>query len=373
MLFMKIETSRNELLKPIAAVFPAIERRNHLPILSNILIRAEADLTRFTATDLEVELQVASSQCLAAAPAATTLPGKRLLDILRAFPDDGTVVLTVEGEKATLRCGRSRFTLQALPAEDYPAADDREFGSKITLLQASLRQAIQQTAYAMAEQDVRYYLNGLLFEFDESGLKLCATDGHRLALREVPNSAVECPEPRQVILPNKGVQSLFKLLADSGEAPATIEIGLNHLRAEVGETRLTSKLIDGKFPDYHRVIPQNQSQVAIMDRVQFLDLLRRVGLVLAGEKTSGLCLEFSDWLLKVSAKNAEREEADEELDINYQGGPMALGFNVTYLRETVAVLSGELVKVQFTDPQSSIKIENAEGNEGVHVVMPMRL
>lgn len=366
---MKLEAKREQLLKPLQQVIGAVERRQTLPILTHVLMTMrERDLT-LTATDLEVELSV-RADLVADTPGAITLPARKFHDILRALPEDGTVTLSVEGEKATVRCGRSRFTLSTLPAADFPTLEDLPFEGNIRLHQGALRSLIERTHFAMAQQDVRYYLNGLLLEVSPGLLRMVATDGHRLAFQELPTE-VDAAEMRPVIVPRKGVLELMRLLADN-DAEVTLKIGTNHIRVTMGDIRMTSKLIDGKFPDYQRVIPREGSRVVIADRVALRNALTRTSLVLS-DKTQGIRLQLEDWILRTQAQNPEQEEAEEEVEINYSGGSLEIGFNGGYLLDALGALSGELAKLSFADAGSSCLIEEAEGGGGKHVIMPMRL
>jgi DNA polymerase-3 subunit beta len=366
---MKLEAKREQLLKPLQHVIGAVERRQTLPILTNVLLTArEQDLT-MTATDLEVELS-ARTELPVETSGEITLPARRLHDILRAFPEDATVILSSEGDKATVRCGRSRFTLVTLPATDFPTLEDLPFEGDIRLRQGALRGMIERTHFAMAQQDVRYYLNGLLLETAPGALRLVATDGHRLAFQEL-ETAVEVAETRQIIVPRKGILELLRLLADS-EAEVVLNLGVNHIRLVLGEICFTSKLIDGKFPDYQRVIPRDGGRVVIADRMALRSALARTGIVL-NDKTQGIRLQLEDWILRAQAQNSDQEEAEEEVEINYSGGPMEIGFNVAYLLDALGALNGELAKLSFSDAASSCLIEEAEGEGSRHVIMPMRL
>jgi len=366
---MKLEAKREQLLKPLQSVIGAVERRQTLPILSNVLLAACETELNLTATDLEVELSV-RAELPAETPGEITLPARKLHDILRALPEDGLVSLTTEGDKATVRCGRSRFTLATLPAGDFPTLEDVPFGGEIHLPQGALRSLIERAHFAMAQQDVRYYLNGLLLEVSPGLVRLVATDGHRLALQELP-AEVETSETRQVIVPRKGVMELLRLLTDS-ETDAALRLGANHIQVAMGEIRVTSKLIDGKFPDYQRVIPREGNRVVIADRLALRNALLRTSLVLS-DKTQGIRLALENWILRTQARNPDQEEAEEEVEINYDGGPLEIGFNGAYLLDALGALGGELARLSFADAGSSCLIEEAEGGGGRHVIMPMRL
>ena len=366
---MKLEAKREQLLKPLQHVIGAVERRQTLPILSNVLLAAREGEVTLTATDLEVELS-ARIELFVDTPGEITLPARKLHDILRALPEDGVVAMNFEGDKVTVRCGRSRFTLATLPAGDFPTLEDLPFEGDIRLAQGALRNLIERSHFAMAQQDVRYYLNGLLLEVGPCVLRLVATDGHRLSFQEL-QTEFDAAETRQVIVPRKGVMELLRLLADS-DAAVLLKLGANHIRVTMDDIRLTSKLIDGKFPDYQRVIPREGSRVVIADRLALRNALMRTSLVLT-EKTQGIRLQLDDWILRTQAQNLDQEEAEEEVEINYSGGPLEIGFNGGYLLDAVGALGGELARLSFSDAGSSCLIEEAEGGGGKHVIMPMRL
>jgi DNA polymerase-3 subunit beta len=280
------------------------------------------------------------------------------------------VVLSGEGDKVTVRCGRSRFTLVTLPAADFPTLEDLPFEGDIRLRQGDMRGMIERTHFAMAQQDVRYYLNGLLLETAPGVIRLVATDGHRLAFQEL-KAEVDVTETRQIIVPRKGILELLRLLADS-DAEVVLNLGVNHIRLALDDIRFTSKLIDGKFPDYQRVIPREGGRIVIADRLALRSALARTGIVL-NDKTQGISLQLEDWILRAKARNPDQEEAEEEVEINYNGGVMEIGFNVSYLLDALGALNGELAKLSFSDAASSCLIEEAEGEGGRHVIMPMRL
>ena len=367
---MKLETQREHLLKPLQHVIGVVESRQTLPVLSNVLVVAQDEEINLTATDMEVELS-AKANLPIAEPGEVTLPGRKLLDILRALPEDSSVVLAVDGDKATLRCGRSRFSLATLPAAEFPSLEDLPFDGELRLPQATFKALIERTHFAMAQQDVRYYLNGLMLEADDNKLRAVATDGHRLAYCEMPADIAASIE-RQVIVPRKGVQELLRLLEDDEELEAIVKIGSNHIQVLLGDIRFTSKLIDGKFPDYQRVIPREGERVMIADRLVLRTALARAA-ILSSDKYRGIRLQAEDWVLHIQAHNPEQEEAEEEVEVNYSGGQLEIGFNVTYLLDALGVLTSELVKVSFTDSSSSCLIQEPEGQSCKYVVMPMRL
>ncbi len=365
---MKLVTPRESLLKPLAAVIGVVERRQTLPVLANVLMQARDGQLTLTATDLEVELVAQAG--LPADDGEITLPARKLHDILKSLPDEAEVTLAVDGERALLKSGRSRFQLATLPAHDFPNTEDIPFEAELPIAQGALKRLIERTQFAMAQQDVRFYLNGLLLDWTGSELRAVATDGHRLALCTLAVEGVSAA-PLQVILPRKGVQELGRLLGD-GETPAVLRIGTNHAQVVLGDIRFTTKLIDGKFPDYERVLPRVGSRAILADRLVLRTALTRAA-ILSNEKFRGVRLQAGDWLLKVQAHNPEQEEAEEEVEVNYSGEAFEIGFNVAYLLDALGALPGELVKLAFTDSSSSCLIQDPESDSARYVIMPMRL
>lgn len=371
---MKLSAPRTELLKAVQAVFPAIERKNIQPILANFLIKATSKETKITATDLELELAIITT-LPAEQPGETTLPARRLYDILRALPEEATVSITTEESKAIVKSGRSRFTLKTMAADDYPVHEQRVFEAEITVSPAVLSQALAEAAYAVANQDVRYYLNGCFFEYltDEGKINIVSTDGHRLAFREL-SASINSAEPSGcAILPTKGLQALMKIIQADQESPVVLSFCKSHLQVRVGTTCMTSILIDGKYPDYQRVIPKESTKIVIAERARLRDVLRRAKIVLAGDKAAGVRLTLAEWLLTVHTHNTDQEEAEEDLDVNYTGESMEIGFNADYLIEALTAIPGETVKIGLTDSKSGMLLEEGSGQSGKHVVMPMRL
>lgn len=365
---MKLSASREAFLNPLQAVIGVVERRQTMPILANILIVARAGKVSLTATDLEVEM-VAAADIAADGDGEVTLPGRKLLDICKALADSGKIEISIAGEKATVRSGRSRFTLATLPATEFPVIEDIHAQQSISLQQGALKRLLEKTQFSMAHQDVRYYLNGLLLEIQKGRLRGVATDGHRLALCDV-NFDADTDGSHQVIVPRKGVLELQRLLGEDGEL--TLSLGTNHIRVEVGSIRFTSKLIDGRFPDYQRVIPKQDGSFILADREDLRHSLYRTA-ILSNEKYRGIRLDMAMNSLRIQAHNPEQEEAEEELEVSYDGDSMEVGFNVNYLMDALGALDGEQVNVQISDPSSSCLIWDA-GTEGCkYVVMPMRL
>lgn len=365
---MKLNIQREDLLKPLQQVIGVVERRQTLPVLGNVLVNAARKTVKFTATDLEVELQ-AQVNMVVDEPGEITLPARKLLDICRALPDEALIEISIRKERATLKSGNSRFTLATLPASEFPVVEKIKKGRKFTLPQAALLNLIDRTSFSMAQQDVRYYLNGLMLEHGEGTLRAVATDGHRLAMCEQAIEGVEAGE--QVIVPRKGIQELHRLLEDSDQV-LQVEIGSNHLRITTPDLRFTSKLIDGQFPDYQRVIPKDADKVLTIDREKLRQALTRTS-ILSNEKYRGIRLELSHNLLKIQSHNPEKEEATEELEVDYKNDPLTVGFNVTYLLDVLSVLDSETVELLLSDANSSVLIRKPGHETCRYVVMPMRL
>jgi DNA polymerase III subunit beta len=366
---MKLKLQREALLKPLQLITGVVERRQTMPVLANVLMVADERGVSLTGTDLEVEL-VARSEVPLEEHGETTLPARKLLDICRALPDEASVELTVSGERAQVRSGRSRFTLSTLPATDFPAVPPVQGVRELALPQALLKRLIERTHFAMAQQDVRYYLNGLLLELAPGHVRTVATDGHRLALCE---AAVELggEDVQQVILPRKCVLELLRLLEDVPEAVSLV-VGSNHLRARFGTLTFTSKLVDGRFPDYHRVIPAAGDKRLRAEREELRQALTRAS-ILSNEKYRGVRFEMSDGRLRVLAHNPEQEEAEEELEVDYVGEPLDIGFNVGYLLDALGAVACPRVELSLTDANSSCLVQGEEPEGCKYVVMPMRL
>ncbi|MCG8427929.1 MAG: DNA polymerase III subunit beta [Chromatiales bacterium] len=366
---MKIVTQRDNLLKPLQQIGGVVERRQTLPILANVLINAEKDQLTITATDLEVEMKT-SAQVESEGELDFTLPARKLIDICRALPEEAEIQLSVESERAVLKSGRSRFTLGILPAQDYPAIEPSVSSHHFAISQKLLKRLIDKTHFAMAQQDVRYYLNGMLLEVGDGMIRSVATDGHRLALSEA-NCELEEGVEVQVILPRKAVLELSRLLEDS-EEKVEVEISSNHIRLKMGDTSFTSKLIDGKFPDYQRVIPKGFDKTVIADRDELKQALQRTS-ILSNEKYRGIRFQFTSGLLQLLAHNPEQEEAEEEMEIDYAGEELVIGFNVGYLIEVLGVIDASTVKLSLSDANSSCLIQDSDTDDNKYVIMPMRL
>jgi len=364
---MKLSAARDVLLKPLQAVIGVVERRQTMPILSNVLLVAKDNSLAVTATDLEVEL-VADAEVTVEAGGEITVSGRKLLDICRALPEGSDIDISVSGEKVIVRSGRSKFSLATLPAAEFPTVEDIKAGQTIEVAQDVLGRLIEKTHFSMAQQDVRYYLNGMLLETGGKHLRAVATDGHRLALCE---AELDGPlEEQQVIVPRKGVLELQRLM--TGEGSLNIELGPNHVRIQLEGIRFTSKLIDGRFPEYDRVIPKESSNQLTAERGAFKSALQRTA-ILSNEKYRGIRLIIRDSGVVMQAHNPEQEEAEEELEVEYSGEDIEIGFNVNYLLDALAAVDGDEVTLSVLDGNSSCLIRQPGREDSKFVVMPMRL
>ena len=364
---MKFTSERERILEPLQAVIGVIERRQTMPILANVLLAAKKGRIAITATDLEVEL-VASAEVSTPQAGDITVPGRKLLDIVRALPDKASVAFTVDGEKATVKAGKSRFTLSTLPAADFPTVEEINAQLTFEVDQGALKRLIDKTHFSMAQQDVRYYLNGMLLESDGKMLRTVATDGHRLALCEM--ELVTKTGQQQVIVPRKGVLELQRLM--NSEGTVGVAVGSNHVRITLGDIRFTSKLIDGRFPEYGRVIPAAPTRIMTADREALRRALQRTA-ILSNEKYRGIRLAFRKNLLILTTHNPEQEEAEEELEVSYTGEEFEVGFNVNYLLDALAAIDGVEVEIGLTDSNSSCLVRAPGRGSERYVVMPMRL
>jgi DNA polymerase-3 subunit beta len=364
---MKFTAEREDILAALQAAIGVVERRQTMPILANVLLSAKENRLSVTATDLEVEL-VAQADIKSAADGAITVPGRKLLDICRSLPDKARITAAVDGERIQLRAGKSRFTLTTLPAAEFPVVDEINTQQTIDIPQADLKRLLDKTHFSMAQQDVRYYLNGMLLETDGKMLRTVATDGHRLALCEM--ALATKGKGQQIIIPRKGVLELHRLLGNEGTV--TLTIGTNHIRAQIADIRFTSKLIDGRFPEYGRVIPAKPPRVVVADREILRSALQRTA-ILSNEKYRGIRLALRGNSMTIQAHNPEQEEAEEEIEVKYGSEDLEVGFNVNYLLDAIAAVEGAEVEVGLTDGNSSCLIHAPGSSSSRYVVMPMRL
>ncbi|GAB3109781.1 DNA polymerase III subunit beta [Aestuariicella hydrocarbonica] len=366
---MKFSVPREALLKPLQLVAGVVERRQTLPVLANVLIVLEGDRLSMTGTDLEVEIVARVQLPEAGESGELTVPARKLVDICRSLPDDAILQFSEENQRVILKSGRSRFTLSTLPANDFPNVEQGPGDLQFSCEQQDIKRLIDRTGFAMAQQDVRYYLNGMLWEVQEGQLRAVATDGHRLAMctRAV---SVSNPEVTQAILPRKGVVELARLL--DGQGNVEVILGSNHIRVATEAYTFTSKLVDGKFPDYERVLPKGGNKLVFGDRNELRQAFGRTA-ILSNEKYRGVRLLLTDGQLTIVANNPEQEEAEEQVAVDYNGDQLEIGFNVSYLQDVTGVLSSEKIKMTLSDSNSSALLEETEGGDSVYVVMPMRL
>ncbi len=365
-----VKAKRDDLLGPLSAVSGIIERRHTLPILSNVLMERSGDGLSFLATDIEMQIVSKGVNAGDGESKSITVGARKLVDILRALPADAEVSLQLQDKRMVVKAGRSRFTLQTLPAEDFPRlAKPAGEVARFELPQRTLRKHLALVQYAMAQQDIRYYLNGLLLVAGNRQLKLVATDGHRLAYTAL---SLDSDVPAQeVIVPRKTVIELGKLMADVDD-PVKVEVSGSQAAFSFGSVELVSKLVDGKFPDYTRVIPTTHKNRLVVERETLKQALGRAA-ILSNEKFRGVRWVLTQDSLRIVSSNTEQEEAVEELEIQYKGDGLDIGFNVTYLLDVLNNVSGSEVSASFGDASSSALIEFATEPEFKYVVMPMRI
>lgn len=387
-----LKAPQEKLLSALQAVAGIVERRHTLPILANVLLRKTGPQIEFTTSDLEIQVRTQAELGGDATDFSTTVGARKLIDILRSLPSDQVVSLTANQNKLTLQGGKSRFTLQTLPADDFPLVNEAaEFGPAFSVPQKTLKSLINQVHFAMAVHDIRYYLNGILFVAEGKTLTLVATDGHRLALAQ---ATLETEIPKQeVILPRKTVLELQRLLKDdkadkpskaekpedgeeapaSGDnAPIEMRFAGNQAKFSFSGMEFVTKLVEGKFPDYNRVIPKNHKNTVVLGRAPLLASLQRAA-ILTSEKFKGVRVNIEPGTLRIASSNAEQEEAKEELEIDYGGDSIEIGFNVTYLMDALANMGQEMIRLELQDTNSSVLITVPEQAGFKYVVMPMRI
>lgn len=366
---MKFKIMREDLLLPLQQVIGVIERRQTLPILANVLIRVDSGRLELTGTDLEIQL-IATCALKDGDEGRFTVPARKLMDICRLLPEQSVIGFDVRPDRVVLQCGKSRFALGALPAENYPDFDHGEPELQFTCDVQLLCMAINKTAFAMAQQDVRYYLNGLLLEVDGSCLRTVASDGHRLALFE-ERVETGAKSVTQVIVPRKGVTELARLLVHAEGVPS-IGISPNNIRVVLPGRSFSAKLIEGRYPDYQRVIPRSAQRVVVVNRADFTTALTRVA-VLSNEKFKGVSLEIERGLIRLKAHNPEHEEAEDEIGADFTGEGFVIGFNASYLLDAINAVDSDSVRLSFTEGNGSCLVEDVSDSRFRFVVMPMRL
>ncbi|BBT13953.1 DNA polymerase III subunit beta [Metapseudomonas otitidis] len=367
---MHFTIQREALLKPLQLVAGVVERRQTLPVLSNVLLVVEGQQLSLTGTDLEVELVGRVVLEEAAEPGEITVPARKLMDICKSLPSDALIDIRVDEQKLLIKAGRSKFTLSTLPANDFPTVEEGPGSLNFSLVQSKLRRLIERTSFAMAQQDVRYYLNGMLLEVNAGVLRAVATDGHRLAMCAM-QAGIEGVDRHQVIVPRKGILELARLLTEQ-DGEVRIVLGQHHIRATTGEFTFTSKLVDGKFPDYERVLPRGGDKLVVGDRQALREAFSRTA-ILSNEKYRGIRLQLAAGLLKIQANNPEQEEAEEEVAVEYGGSNLEIGFNVSYLLDVLGVMTTDQVRLILSDSNSSALLQEADNDDSSYVVMPMRL
>lgn len=365
-----VKTHRDTLLRPLQVVSGIVERRHTLPILANILIRKDGERVSFLSTDIEVQITTHANVGSGSEIAATTVAARKLLDILRALPDGDDVALSLANKRMTVQSGKSRFALQTLAAEEFPTvAQAEQYSATVTLPQKTLKHLFNMVHFAMAQQDIRYYLNGLLLVVDGKNVIAVATDGHRLAFCQVE---VDEEFPRQeVIIPRKTIIELQRLLEESDE-PVQLDIAGNQVRLTFADIELVSKLVEGKFPDYTRVIPKGYRNDFTIDRDRLLRSLQRAA-IMTSDKFKGVRCVISPGSMKISSTNADQEEAVDELEIDYGGDSIDIGFNVSYLLDVLNNLKCDNVNIALGDANSSALITIPDNADFKYVVMPMRI
>lgn len=366
---MKFSILREHLLPLLQMLNGVVERRQTLPILSNLLLVAEKKTLTMTATDMEVELVVTIENNVDTT-GELTLPARKFLDICRTLPDNSKILVETKGDRVLVTSGKSRFTLSTLPAKEFPLVEGMVKTAEIKIPCKVLKGLFERTAFAMAQQDVRYYLNGLLLEIEQGILRAVATDGHRLALCQAEN-VHDVQDSKQIIIPRKAVTELMRILDDE-QNEAKVEVSHNHIRIDLGDLRFTSKLIEGKFPDYKRVIPKPSETPIIADKETLRQALTRAS-ILSNEKYRGVRIILERDKMKALAHNPEQEEAEEEIEVKYQGTEMEIGFNVSYLLDALNIFKTDEVLLTISDPNSSCLILAQGESDCKLVVMPMRL
>ena len=367
---VKIKATNQALLAPLQHVTGIVERRHTLPILSNVLIQAQGGKVDFIATDLEVQITASATLEGGAAEGAVTVAARKLYDILRSLPDDAEIALEAKENRMVVRAGKSRFNLQTLSSADFPRmVEGKDALRTLTLPQKALKSALGLVQFAMAVQDIRYYLNGVLFSVEKNMLRVVATDGHRLSFAAEALAGEQ--ESIEAILPRKTVLELIKLLSDSDD-PVTLAFGANQVRFSFGGIEIVSKIVEGKFPDYHKVIPTTHKNRVMLDRVTLAQSLNRAA-ILSNEKIRGVRLVFTKNALSIICTNNEQEEAEEGLTIDYDGDPLDIGFNISYLLDVLNHVDSETVSVTMGDSNSSALVQMPGHDEFKYVVMPMRI
>ena len=365
-----LKASQENIIAALQSVVGIVERRHTLPILANVMIQKTPKAIQLTSSDLEIQIRTEADLGGDNANFTTTVGARKLMDILRSMPSDQTVSLESQQNKLILKSGKSKFTLQTLPAEDFPLVQESaNFGPMFSIPQKTLKDLLHQVSFAMAVHDIRYYLNGILFVAEGKQLSLVATDGHRLAYTSATLDA-EVPK-QEVILPRKTVLELLRLLSDK-DGMIDMQFASNQAKFKFEGKEFVTKLVEGKFPDYNRVIPKNHKNAVTLGRVTLLNTLQRTA-ILTSDKFKGVRINLDTGMLRVAASNAEQEEAIDEIEIDYVGDSIEIGFNVTYLIDVLTNMSQDMVRMDLADSNSSVLVTMAENPNFKYVVMPMRI
>jgi DNA polymerase III subunit beta len=366
-----LKAAQEQVLAALQSVAGIVERRHTLPILANVLIRKTGADIELTSSDLEIQIRTHGSFGGDEGNFTCTVGARKLIDILRSMPSDQTVSLESNQNKLLLKGGKSRFTLQTLPAEDFPLVQEAsQYGPAFSVPQKTLKALLAQVSFAMAVHDIRYYLNGILFVAEGKQLSLVATDGHRLAFSSAELD-VDVQQRQEVILPRKTVLELQRLLSDQDGA-IEMRFAGNQAKFSFGGMEFVTKLVEGKFPDYNRVIPKNHTNIVVLGRQTLLASLQRTA-ILTSEKFKGVRLNLDPGSLRVASNNAEQEEASDEIDVDYQGDSIEIGFNVTYLIDVLGNMNQDMVKIELADSNSSALFTIPDDKAFKYVVMPMRI
>jgi DNA polymerase-3 subunit beta len=367
---MQFTVSQESIVRPLQLVCSIVERRATLPILSMILLRVHGNQLTMTSTDMELEM-IATLPVTVEEEGKTTVSARKFLDICRALPSNATISFNAKDNKAMVKAGKSRFSLSTLPSDDFPDSEGANYVDEISLPQSALKSLFDETSFAMASQDVRYYLNGLLLEREDNVLRAVATDGHRLALGSIV-TASNVTEKNSIIIPRKAILELGRLLSDTDEM-VTVAFSNQQIKVELPDLHFTSKLIDGQFPNYQRVLPLGGDKEVIAERDQLKQALSRAS-ILSSDKHRSVRINLEDSVFKATVINQEQESAEEEIAIEYKGAPLEIAFNNAYLLDLLNAIPDDKVKMLFSDENSSVLISPFDDKlDRQYVVMPMRL
>lgn len=368
---MNINLSKEQLETPLSQVIGVVEKRQTLPILGNVFLSLENGTLTLVGSDLETEITTRISN-VSGSDGKITVSARKLFDICRSLPNDAVLDLTLEeNNKMNVSAGKSRFTLQTLSASDYPRLEETEWKHEFYVEEHALHGLLTRTSFSMAQQDVRYFLNGLLLELNQNEMVTVATDGHRLAKTRLPYTDLGI-ETMQCIIPRKAVLEMSKFLSNESEAQVMVKLNAGHIFVESGDFTFISKLIDGRFPDYEKVIPSNLDKHVLIDRANLIDILSRAA-ILSNEKFRGVSLKLADNVLKVSSHNPDQEHANDEMSIDYSAAEIEIGFNVNYLLEALKACDSEMINLGLLDPNTSCTFHAEEDSDTLYLIMPMRL